>query len=71
MSRSKDAGARAAWWLAIGGGVLSGGWLWPTQTYAAEAAKIDDTAWVLVSSALGFDDDGAGSGAVLRWPGAA
>jgi Amt family ammonium transporter len=54
MSRSKDIGARAALWLAIGGGVLSGGWLWPTQTYAAEAAKIDagDTAWVLVSSAL-------------------
>ena len=54
MRRSKDAGARAAWWLAIGGGVLSGGWLWPIQTYAAEAAKIDagDTAWVLVSSAL-------------------
>jgi len=28
--------------------------LWPTQTYAAEVAKIDagDTAWVLVSSAL-------------------
>src|SRR5713101_131970 len=53
MSRSKDAGARAALWLAIGGGVLSG-WLWPTQAYAAAAAKIDagDTAWVLVSSAL-------------------
>jgi ammonium transporter, Amt family len=54
MSRSKDAGARAALWLGIGGGVLSGGWLWPTQTYAAEAAKIDagDTAWVLVASVL-------------------
>ena len=50
MSRSKNAGARAAWWLAIGGGVLSGGWLGPTRAYAAEAAKIDagDTAWVLV-----------------------
>src|SRR6266851_1495794 len=54
MSRSKDAGARAALWLAIGGGVLSAGWLWPTQAYAAAAAKIDagDTAWVLMSSAL-------------------
>ena len=54
MSKSKDAGARAALWLAIGGGVLSGGWLRPTQAYAAEAAKIDagDTAWVLMSSAL-------------------
>ena len=73
MSRSKDAGARAAWWLAIGGGVLSGGWLWPTQTYAAEAAKIDagDTAWVLSVVGPGLDDDSAWSGAVLRWPGAA
>src|SRR5215470_9865348 len=54
MNRSTDAGAGAAWWLAIGGAVLSAGWLWPTTAYAAEAAKIDtgDTAWVLVSSAL-------------------
>src|SRR5215831_16297581 len=57
MRRAKDAGARhrhGILWLAIWGGVLSGGWLWPTQAYAAEAAKIDtgDTAWVLVSSAL-------------------
>ena len=57
MIRAKDAGARHRYgtlWLAIWGGVLSGGWLWPTRVYAAEAAKIDagDTAWVLVSSAL-------------------
>ena len=76
MRRAKDAGARRRYgslWLAIWGGVLSGGWLWPTGAYAAEAAKIDagDTAWVLVSSALVLDDDGAWPGAVLRWPGAA
>src|SRR5215510_1159182 len=57
MRRAKDAGVRHRYgilWLAIWGGVLSAGWLWPTQAYAAEAAKIDtgDTAWVLVSSAL-------------------
>src|SRR5499426_4923742 len=54
MNRSTDAGAGAAWWLAIGGVVLSAGWVWPTWAYAAEVAKIDtgDTAWVLVSSAL-------------------
>src|SRR3989475_8707511 len=57
MRGAKDARAchrYGSWWLAIWGGVLSVGWLWPTRAYAAEAAKIDagDTAWVLVSSAL-------------------
>src|SRR5262249_49173252 len=57
MRRAKDAEARRRYgllWLAIWGVVLSAGWLWPTQAYAAEAAKIDagDTAWVLASSAL-------------------
>src|SRR5262250_1253779 len=54
MNRSTDAGAGAAWWLAIGGAVLSAGWLRPTCAYAAEAAKIDtgDTAWVLMGSVL-------------------
>src|SRR5262245_23120389 len=57
MRSAKDAAARrwyGIWWLARWGGVLSSGWLWPTQAYAAEAAKIDagDTAWVLVASAL-------------------
>src|SRR5262245_50193041 len=44
MIRGQDARARrchAALWPAIGGGVLSGEWLWPTRVYAAEAAKID------------------------------
>jgi Amt family ammonium transporter len=57
MRGAKDAGSRrrqGVVWLAMWGGVLSGGWLWPARAYAAEAAKIDagDTAWVLVSSAL-------------------
>src|SRR5919199_4045864 len=57
MRRAKDVGARHRYGilgLAIWGGALSAGWLWPPQVYAAEAAKIDagDTAWVLMSSAL-------------------
>jgi Amt family ammonium transporter len=57
MRRARDAGARRRYgilWLAIGGGVLHTGWLWPIRAYAAQAAQIDtgDTAWVLVSSAL-------------------
>ena len=53
MSRSKDAGARAAWWLAIGGGVLSEGGC-GRHSVCGRSRKIDagDTAWVLVSSAL-------------------
>ena len=45
---------QGALWLAVWGGVRSGGWLWPAWAYAAEAAQINagDTAWVLVSSAL-------------------
>lgn len=41
-------------WLAVLGGVLSVGWLWPVYAQAQEAARIDagDTAWVLMSSAL-------------------
>jgi len=57
MQKAIVAGARRRYgllWFAIGGGVGSGGWLWPTWASAAEAAKIDagDTAWVLISSAL-------------------
>jgi ammonium transporter, Amt family len=57
MQKAKDAAARRRYglvWLAIGSGLLSAGWGWPTRAYAAAAAKIDagDTAWVLMSSAL-------------------
>ena len=71
MSRSKDAGARAAWWLAIGGGVLSGGWLWPYRRMRQSRQDRCQYGLGIGVVGSGFDDDGAGSGAVLRWPGAA